>query len=250
LQTIQFLQCDATQTQSFKQVLSDYRHELLRLRQGDHAKLLELKSKLEYQLRRVMVRTERLAASPDRNGMLTEIPCHNTKLDVHDLEHYLTLQKIARLLGHHDTLEYWKSAPYLLNFMDSYQFKQLFAQAVNQQEQSAALANAIAHCPNLLLSHQDFESYAKLDPCNARLRGLLADTVDIGSWKLLWIPPSLPYHQLNGVFAQSGLNTFTKRLIFSSWQVVPKVIATLLSYEAERQMFRAFEDAPQNTSYW
>src|SRR5206468_1922050 len=40
----------------------------------------------------------------------------------------------------------------------------------------------------------------------------------------------------------------TKRLIFSSWKVVPKVIATLLTYDVERRMFHLLDEAPVNTS--
>src|SRR5204863_9427238 len=39
-----------------------------------------------------------------------------------------------------------------------------------------------------------------------------------------------------GEFAQPGAQELTKRLIFSSWQVVPKVVAALMTYEAERRM--------------
>ena len=251
LKTIQFLQSDKTQTDLFEDLLRQYRQELLRLGKGDYDRLLALKSKLEYELRRVMVRTERLAASPDRDGMLAEIPCHSMKLESQDLEAYLSLQNIARILEQQDTLqdtlEYWKSAPYLLNFMDNYKLKRSFTQAIETPPQTSHLANVISTSSNLLLSRQEFSTYAKVDPCNARLRGLLADTIGVGSWKLLWIPPSLTYYQLGGAFAESSLTKFTKRLIFSSWRVVPKMIATLLSYEAERQMIGSFEDAPENT---
>lgn len=247
LRTIQFLQANQAQTTAFEQLLGAYRRELLRLSKGNDDNLLELKAKLEYQLRRVMVRTERLAASPDRDGMLAEIPCHNTKLEPQDLEAYLSLQAIARLLGQQDTLEYWKSAPYLLNFMDNYELKRSFTQATEDPQQAAHLASTLATSSSLILSRQESSAYAKIDPCNARLRGLLADTVGVGSWKLLWLPPSLTYYQLGGVFADAALAKFTKRLVFSSWRVVPKVIATLLSYEAERQMFCSFEVAPENT---
>ena len=32
-------------------------------------------------------------------------------------------QGLARALKHHDTIEYWKSAPYLLGFMEHYALK-------------------------------------------------------------------------------------------------------------------------------
>lgn len=51
-------------------------------------------------------------------------------------------------------------------------------------------------------------------------------------WKYLWIPPSLPYYNLHGAYQNSW--GFSKTLIFSFWKMVPKMIAGLVSYEAER----------------
>ena len=39
---------------------------------------------------------------------------------------YLGVQRIANFLEQGDAVEYWKSAPYLFNFMDSYALKQSF----------------------------------------------------------------------------------------------------------------------------
>ena len=45
---------------------------------------------------------------------------------------------------------------------------------------------------------------------------------------MLWVPaPTRP----EGSFGQGRGTDFTKALIFSSWKVVPKVIAMLCSYE-------------------
>jgi hypothetical protein len=40
----------------------------------------------------------------------------------------------------------------------------------------------------------------------------------------------------------------TKRLVFSSWKVVPKVVAAILSYEAERRMATIGGDERENTA--
>lgn len=50
---------------------------------------------------------------------------------------------------------------------------------------------------------------------------------------LLWVPPSKPYYAPQGVF--KNVPAFSKTLIFSSWEMVPRMIAGLLSYEAERK---------------
>ena len=247
LRTFRFLEPDVKEAAQFEQLLSDYRHELYRLGNGGGGRLPNIKQELELRLRRVMVRTERLSVTEDRDGMLMEVPCKNTKLETGDLESYIALERVARLLEQENTIEYWKSAPYLLNFMDNYKLKSEFEKGIRSQEICSKLFKEIGVGKDLLLSWKDIFNYSKVDPNNARLRGLLADTVDLGVWRLLWIPPSLSYYQLGSPFSEPALKQFTKRLVFSSWKVVPKVIASLVSYDAERRMICSFEENPENT---
>lgn len=74
----------------------------------------------------------------------------------------------------------------------------------------------------------------------------MSTLLDTGLWKLLWIPPTIPYWPLEGPFA--GQEGRTKTLLFSAWNVVPDVVSGILSYEAERRMVRgssvrAYKDA-------
>ena len=247
LRTFRFLETDVKEAAQFEQLLSDYRHELFRLGDDGGERLPNIKQELELRLRRVMVRTERLSVAEDRDGMLMEVPCKNTKLETGDLESYIALERVARLLEQENTIEYWKSAPYLLNFMDNYKLKSEFEKGIGSDEICSKLFKEIGVGKDLLLSWKDIFNYSKVDPNNARLRGLLADTVDLGVWRLLWIPPSLSYYQLGSPFSEAALKQFTKRLVFSSWKVVPKVIASLVSYDAERRMICSFEENPENT---
>jgi hypothetical protein len=80
------------------------------------------------------------------------------------------------------------------------------------------------------------QNFDTVDVAHGRLRWLADDTVGRGAWQLLWIPPSLPYLQPAGPYADRHLAGFTKRLVFSSWTMVPKAIATLLTYDAERRI--------------
>ena len=251
--TLAFLLGDKQQAASFKLLLREYRRELFRLGSGEHGRLFELKAEIERRLRRVMVRTERLAVTADRDGMLAEARNPDVRLAVSDLEDYVSLQKVARLLSDArlfsggDTLEYWKSSPYLLNFMEGYHLKVAFEKASSDPERSAELTELLEHHGEALLSYDDIRSYSEVDPANARLRGLLADTVDAGAWRLLWAPPSLPYYRLGAPFSDPGLQGFTKRLVFSSWRVVPRAISMLVSYEAERLAMTSLDPEAENT---
>lgn len=247
LRTVRFLQPE--QADRLQELIAAFRRELFRIHHhGGHdlGALRAVKAELEGCLRSVMARTERLGASPDRDGMLVEV-IGGAQLEANDVHAYLTFQKVARAIGQPDTLEYWKSAPYLLNFMDTYQLKQDFKAAQDLPEQAGAVARALATAEPALLPWPDVVAYRKIDPRNARLRGLLDDVIGGGAWQLLWTPPALPYYQLEGPFADPTLARFTKRLVFSSWQVVPKVVATMLSYEAERRMVLLHEPDGENT---
>ena len=75
--------------------------------------------------------------------------------------------------------------------------------------------------------------YDKIPSNNARLERVMNSVLQRGVEKLLWIPPSRPYYEMQGVFKGSELSS--KTLIFSSWEMVPRMLASLISYEAERR---------------
>jgi len=248
--TLNFLEGDEARRAELEGVLREYRRAMYLLGNGEGEETLgRVKGDLERRLRRLMVRTERLAASPDRNGMLETADPGPLRVETGDVRGFVALQRIGRLLATGDTLEYWKAAPYLLNFMDDYKLKREFSDGI-RGPRGAELGRQLASAGEMLLSWEDVLRYSAIDPGNARLRALARDTVDSGAWRLVWVPPSLPYYRSGGPYAEYAHpegRSFTKRLVFSSWQVVPKVIAALLSYEAERLMLRSFEENPDYT---
>lgn len=238
LGTLEFLLDGSDRVQKLKHAMQQYRDALYQLRDRGTGGLLKIRRQIEDLLKGVMVRTERLASSSDRNGMLTEKIGEGVQLSTGEIASYLSLRRIGKALEQPHVLEYWKSAPYLLNFMDDYKLSRTLDAELQRRSSDAEVMEALSAASNeTLLSPKDIQRYQRIDPANARLRALAADTVDRGVWKLLWIPPSLPYYRPEGPFADPVLKGFTKRLVFSCWKVVPKVIAATLSYEAERQMF-------------
>ena len=184
-------------------------------------------------LRAVMARTERLSATPDRDGMLTkaDIP---VAVKPQDLRAYLRFGGLAEAVKHHEPAEYWKSAPYLVNFMEEYKFKEAIVRAVKDGQ----LAGGGMLDPGSgLLSWDDIEKYQQIDPQNGRLRWLLDDLESHRAFELLWVPPSMRYYDTGSVYESPEAAGFTKRLIFSGWTVVPKVVSSLVSFEAERRAF-------------
>jgi len=184
-------------------------------------------------LRSVMARTERLAATPDRDGMLAErdVP---VRVEKSDLAAYLRLGDLAEYVEHHEPTEYWKSAPYLVNFMERYRFKEKVAAAL--EDGALRDEDHLKDGPGLL-RWSDVEAYARIDPQNGRLRWLLEDLAHHRAFELLWLPPSLRYYDADSAYESAEAASFTKRLIFSGWAVVPKVVSALTSFEAERRAF-------------
>ena len=185
------------------------------------------------QLRGVMARTERLAATPDRDGMLCEL---NAEVPVKpdDLRAYLRLGDLAETVEHHEPAEYWKSGPYLVNFMEKYRLKEAVMRAAEKGRFTGS--EGLDTGPGLL-SWDEVEAYRRVDPQNGRLRWLLEDLAHGRAFELLWIPPSWRYYDAGSVYESPEAASFTKRLIFSGWVVVPKVVSSLVSFEAERRVF-------------
>ena len=188
-------------------------------------------------LRKVMARTERLSATPSRDGMLAEREVHVT-VAPDDLRAYLRIGDLAETVEHHEPTEYWKSGPYLVNFMERYKLKE----AVRQAATEGRLADEGRLDPGPgLLSWDDVEAYQRIDPQNGRLRWLLDDLERHRAFEMLWVPPSLRYYDTGSVYESTEAEGFTKRLIFSGWAVVPKVVSSLVSLEAERYAFAGRE---------
>ena len=85
-----------------------------------------------HELRRVMVRTERLASTPDRDGMLAEAETAGTRARGQDLHDFRSSRGCATALGQQDMLEYWRSSPYVLELMDGYVVKKELERAGRQ----------------------------------------------------------------------------------------------------------------------
>lgn len=183
---------------------------------------------VEDRLRKVMARTERVASTVERDSMLSEPPMAITILPS-DLRQAAAVSDIARALDAPEITEYWKSAPYLLNFMRDYALKRLLKERVDKPGPN--LCAALDRARPAILDRDRLDAYEPLEPANGRMRGVMDDVFGDGLDQHLWIPPSLPYYGPK----RSG-PPLTKSLIFSSWSMVPDAIASILSYEAERRM--------------
>ena len=248
VETLRFLQADEARTEVVKELLVAYGRACARVGQDGMEPLRVVKEKVEAELRRVMCRTERLSVTADRSGMLREALAPPIPVLPKHIESYLSTRRIADAVGHPDVTEYWKASPYLLNFMepDNYRLKSLVRDAALNGG-SETVARAIARSRSAILDPSTWRAYNEIDPGHAGLERLAKETVGNGWWRLLWMPPSFPYYELGAPFSAVPAKAVTKRLIFSSWNVVPRAISVLLSYEAERRMMKSFDASAANT---
>ena len=193
------------------------------------ANVKQAKRAVEASLRDVMARTERVAADEERDAMLEERR-QEVPVTAADVRQYLASDALFRAVGDHDPMPLWKSAPYLPHFMREYRFNRL----LNKLKEPGQIPHVLREHDAAFLKQADLENWRELEPAHPKLRALVAQTLDAGLWRLLWMPPTVSYWPLEGPF--TGMEDATKRLLFSAWNVVPDAVTGVLSYEAERRM--------------
>jgi hypothetical protein len=230
IRTLNFLFNDPAEVDAVKTLLSAHRTTLHASTNGAVG-LPQKKVELEQALLKVMCRTERVATTRDHNSMLREIE-RVAPLKPADLQHAAIADAVAVCVKAGEPIEYWKSAPYLINFLKHYELRHKLDAQLSAP--SDALRDALQSANGYLLCKDTFEGYESIDPANPRMRLLFEDTIEKGMWQLLWMPPSMPYVEPGGAYRDK--DNLTKALVFSSWSAVPDAVASICSYEAERHM--------------
>lgn len=238
LRIASFLLNDPVCFEGLKRCLKEFNEALFDLTARGVPRLATAKKAMETALRSHIVRTERLGVTVDRDGMIEEIPMPACRLDVRDLDAFKALDALALSMEQPDILEYWKSAPYVLNFMerDGYVFKKNLVKHIEKGE-AGIPSDRVKGLRGATLNSSALQNFEPFDLQNSRLRALVSVILDKGAWKLLWIPPSLPYYTSSDTpYSDISAVAITKILVFSNWRFVPRAIAGILSYETERRI--------------
>ncbi len=245
LRTCKFLcENDEEEMRGLRTAIRRYRLGLLDGHDQVHD-LDEARRDLEGRLLRLMVRTERVRVTVEGDAMLAERTTTPT-LRPEDLMQARVIDRVAATVKARDPIEYWKSAPYLLNVMRRYRLKDSFMELCH--DPPSELVSAVRDSEPWLLERDAVERYDEIMPANPRLRQLLEDTVEQGQWKWLWMPPSLPYLEPGSPYL-GDVGGSTKSLVFSSWVMVPDAISAFCSYEANRLMLAAESHLPDYPGY-
>jgi len=196
-------------------------------------------------LRKVMCRTERLSVSEDFNAMtIDKWQGQPLQVSSGDIQNFMMTDSVVQFLNDSDTnakhqlhapVEFCKSAPFPLSFLDDYKLKQ----QLRARKREAGVQKELRANKGAWINHRRVNGY-KLEfgengtsAVHAKLVQVLQEVLDRHGEVLLWVPPSLPCYPLTGVFEKSP--GFSKTLIFSAWLMVPRMLSSLISYEVERR---------------
>jgi len=234
ISTLSFLLDGEDKTREIEKLLSEFRDALYQVKSiSDTQEIKRAKERLQGKLLKVMTRTERYKVIGSGDGLITD-RLHNEVALANDISQYAALSKIAKRIRAEKPLEFWKSAPYMLNFMDDYKIKKRFTSAVKSK---SSPVTAKGRSMDMFLKKDAVERWKEVEFPNAKLRVLVERAVkENQAHQHLWMPPALPYYDPYGRYESTAELPYTKTLIFSSWKMVPKVVSMLASYEVERLM--------------
>ncbi|WP_459384089.1 DEAD/DEAH box helicase [Arthrobacter humicola] len=196
---------------------------------------------IENGLKLFMSRTERPQLGKD--DMLSVIEMAPTDVRAGDLTSYKSLSALFRAARTGNPMEYWKSVPMFAHFLTDYKVGRMLDGRIHcDREAVDPVLPALS-----TIDPEAYRSYGAVETDNAKFRAVRDHTVGQCWWKLLWMPPSLPYVKPSGAFAEVGPDV-TKQLVFSAWNAAPTAITTMLSYEAERQILEGSLLHGENTA--
>lgn len=233
-EVIKFLINDEEKYREFKFTWDRYMDSFMDLKSGNIDNISKNKESVENILRNIMCRTERILVSKDKNAMISTKKVSTCKVTKEDIQAYIECDKVYQELQNlrlrvNSPMEFYKSSPYVFSFMEHYRFKKLMRNNLKDKK----LKRAIRKSNSNWIDEKKIDTYSEIPYNNAKFRNLINDTFEKNSVNLLWVPPSMPYYELRGPFENSY--GFSKTLAFSSWEMVPRMMATLMSYEAERK---------------
>ena len=239
MKVMDFLYATKDKMDRFKLTWHAYSAALKRTNVVDLTPLVVTKNKAEEALYGVMCRTERF-----NSGIIDDSRVCDVQVVPEDILSFAEGQYLMDCLNQENTkvrlgnlpMEYVKSSPYLLSFMDKYELKKRIASALQHSD-----VKRYGKMDALLLSKYAINNYRPIPAANGKLK-YLHDLVfgtrhEKKTQLLLWVPASNPYYKAGGVFESNETRNFSKIILFSSWEMVPRMISIMMSYYSELYTF-------------
>lgn len=228
MQVMDFIFTDEVKRIKFKEIWSNYSNKLVEFKNKDYTTLKICKNEAEKAMYQGVCRTERF--NVNKNGIIDDKQAREIEIGEGDIISYIRIQSLLKSIGASSIpIDYVKSCPYLLSFMNQYKQKREIVNYFNTHNDYSLLNEGKS---SLFLNRNQIQNYKDISMNNARLENLKEILFKNEFEKLLWIPSSKPYYITNSIFDKN--TNASKILIFSSWEMVPKMIAGMISYEAER----------------
>lgn len=235
MKVMDFLYATKDKMDRFKLTWHAYSAALKRTNVVDLTPLVVTKNEAEETLYGVMCRTERF-----NSGIIDDSRVCDVQIVPEDILSFAEGQYLMDCLNQENTkvrlgnlpMEYVKSSPYLLSFMDKYELKKRIASALQHSD-----VKRYGKMDALLLSKYAINNYRPIPAANGKLK-YLHDLVfgtrhEKKTQLLLWVPASNPYYKAGGVFESNEARNFSKIILFSSWEMVPRMISIMMSYYSE-----------------
>lgn len=235
MKVMDFLYATKDKMDRFKLTWHTYSAALKRTNVVDLTPLVVTKNEAEEALYGVMRRTERF-----NSGIIDDSRVCDVQIVPEDILSFAEGQYLMDCLNQENTkvrlgnlpMEYVKSSPYLLSFMDKYELKKRIASALQHSD-----VKRYGKMDALLLSKYAINNYRPIPAANGKLK-YLHDLVfgtrhEKKTQLLLWVPASNPYYKAGGVFESNEARNFSKIILFSSWEMVPRMISIMMSYYSE-----------------
>ena len=231
-------------TEVFKEKWSSYSNQLFKIQDGKVKELITSVKDVGDIMFTVISRTERMAAMKSSDIIQTISP--ELQLSKNDIIPFIQFNNVLRKLETHKRpfVDFHKSSPFLLSYMQNYKLKQTINENANNE--NFPLLNSQNQ---LWIDKKKIDNYLYDDPTyiidkNAKLKtfvNLLFEENEINPSTFLWMPASKPYYKMEGAYKNCNLDTyksnpFSKYLIFSAWELVPRMISTLISFIAEAKL--------------
>ena len=216
----------------FNDAWNKYNVELSHISTENFEVVLATKKGAEDSLYNMMCRTERF------NSGIIDSREEELSVTQDDIKSYFQSRRILEEVNIHTAsggtgtfpIEYVKSAPYLMSFMDRYKLKEYISSNLTPKIRQLNL-------DRLYLDYDRVNGYRNIPASNAKLEYLKKMMFEQQqAHKLLWVPASHPYYKTRGIYAKNP--DFSKVLVFSSWEMVPRMISVMLSYYSEQMILK------------
>lgn len=233
MDVMRFLYNKDERFKEFSHVWQSYSTTLKEIKSESSALLL-LSNKVkeaENELYGAVARTERLSVMNSGDYIDDRSKHSALRIKESDIRSYVQARE---LMAHTEDknrfrVDYIKSCPFALSFMNNYSEKRNMRIFFTRQTENLRYAQKDL----LWVDKKKINKYQPLPAVNARFEQLKENIFTNRSELLLWMPPCYPYYTPTGIYA--GQEQFSKILVFSAWEMVPRMIGSLISYEEERR---------------